>query len=43
MYRDAFQTRGGLIRFRRDVDRGVIALLLSIGRVYDIRFERVGG
>ena len=42
-YRDAFEMGGRVVRFRRDGSGEVTALSLSLGRVYDMRFERVGG
>jgi CubicO group peptidase (beta-lactamase class C family) len=43
MYRDGFRTGGNVIRFRRDGSGNVSGLSLSLGRVYDMRFERVAG
>jgi hypothetical protein len=43
MYRDGFRTGGNVIRFRRDGSGSVSGLSLSLGRVYDMRFERVAG
>lgn len=43
VYPDAFEMRGRTVRFRRDASGRVDALSLSLGRVYDMRFERVGG
>jgi len=40
MYRDTFRMRGSVIRFRRDDSGHVTALSLSLGRVYDMRFQR---
>lgn len=42
-YRDAFLSRPGLIRFRRDGSGRVVELSLGEGRVYDMRFFRVEG
>ncbi len=43
LYGDAFEAPGlGLIRFRKE-GGAVKALSLSLGRVFDMRFERVGG
>ncbi len=42
VYADGFRGRGWTIRFRRDASGRVVALSLSLGRVYDMRFERVG-
>lgn len=43
IYDDAFAMGGGrVVRFRRDAAGDVVALSLSLGRVYDMRFERVG-
>ena len=41
VYRDGFRSQGSVIRFRRDGAGRVVALSLSLGRVYDMRFERV--
>ncbi len=42
IYDDAFRMTGGrIVRFRRDAAGDVVALSLSLGRVYDMRFERV--
>ena len=41
IYRDGFQSGGYIIRFRRAPDGSVNALSLSLGRVYDMRFDRV--
>ena len=43
VYRDAFGSGFGMIRFRRDAAGRPVALSLSIGRVYDMRFDRVDG
>jgi CubicO group peptidase (beta-lactamase class C family) len=43
LYRDAFRMGGMIVRFRRDGSGRVDALSLSLGRVYDMRFERVEG
>lgn len=43
IYRDAYRAGGNVIRFRRDPAGRVVALSLSLGRVYDMRFERLGG
>jgi CubicO group peptidase (beta-lactamase class C family) len=43
IYRDAFRSGGYIVRFRRDGSGPPGALSLSLGRVYDMRFERVGG
>ena len=40
-YPDAFDGRGGVYIFRRDAAGAVIALSLSQGRVWDMRFRRV--
>lgn len=40
MYRDTFRMGGSVIRFRRDDSGHVTALSLSLGRVYDMRFQR---
>ncbi len=40
LYKDAFQSSGGLIRFLRGVDGRVTGLSLSQSRVYDMRFQR---
>ena len=40
LYRDAFGMGGMIVRFRRDAAGDVEALSLSLGRVYDMRFER---
>ncbi|NNL31475.1 MAG: hypothetical protein HKO77_10650 [Gemmatimonadetes bacterium] len=43
MYDDAFGMGGGrVVRFRRDASGQVAELSLSLGRVYDMRFERLG-
>jgi hypothetical protein len=41
IYRDAFRMGGSIVRIRRDASGRVVALSLSLGRVYDMRFERV--
>lgn len=41
IYADGFRAGGYIYRFRRDSGGGVVALSLSLGRVYDMRFERV--
>lgn len=41
VYRDAFRSRGSMIRFRRDGTGRVVGLSLSLSRVYDMRFERI--
>jgi CubicO group peptidase (beta-lactamase class C family) len=41
VYADAFEGFGGLVRFRRDETGRVTTLSLSLGRVYDMRFQRV--
>ncbi len=41
IYADGFRAGGYIYRFRRDSDGRVVALSLSTGRVYDMRFERV--
>ena len=41
IYADGFRARGYVYRFRRDSSGRVVALSLSLGRVYDMRFERV--
>jgi CubicO group peptidase (beta-lactamase class C family) len=43
IYRDAFRRGGSILRFRRDDAGRVVGLSLSLGRVYDMRFERTGG
>lgn len=43
LYPDAFEMDGRTVRFRRGAGGRVEALSLSLGRVYDMRFERVGG
>jgi hypothetical protein len=43
VYRDAFFRGGMMVRFRRGPDGGVEALSMSMGRVYDMRFEKVDG
>jgi CubicO group peptidase (beta-lactamase class C family) len=43
IYRDAFRARGNIFRFRRDPAGRVTTLSLSLGRVYDMRFERLEG
>jgi len=40
LYKDAFQSSGGLIRFLRGVNGRVTGLSLSQSRVYDMRFQR---
>lgn len=40
LYRDAFSMGGMIVRFRHDGAGDVDALSLSLGRVYDMRFER---
>lgn len=40
-YPDAFRMGGRIVRFRRDDSGRAEALSLSLGRVYDMRFERV--
>lgn len=42
IYGEAFRMGGGrIVRFRRDASGAVVGLSLSLGRVYDMRFERV--
>ena len=41
IYADGFRAGGYIYRFRRDSGGRVVALSLSSGRVYDMRFERV--
>ena len=41
IYQDGFRAGGNIFRFRRNSSGRVIALSLSLGRVYDMRFERV--
>jgi CubicO group peptidase (beta-lactamase class C family) len=42
VYQDAFEMRRfGLVRFERDGTGNVLALHLTISRVYDMRFERI--
>ncbi|MDX1493435.1 MAG: serine hydrolase domain-containing protein [Longimicrobiales bacterium] len=43
IYTDAFETRGQVIRFRRNDSGAVTGLSLSLGRVYDMRFQRMAG
>ena len=43
VYDDGFRSGGRIVRFRRDGSGRVTELSLSIGRVYDMRFPRVGG
>lgn len=43
LYPDAFEMNGRTVRFWRGAGGRVEALSLSLGRVYDMRFERVGG
>jgi CubicO group peptidase (beta-lactamase class C family) len=43
VYEDGFRGRGWVVRFRRDADGVVNELSLSLGRVYDMRFQRVPG
>ncbi|MEX0837172.1 MAG: serine hydrolase domain-containing protein [Gemmatimonadota bacterium] len=42
LYRDAFSMGGMIVRFRRDGAGNVDTLSLSLGRVYDMHFERAG-
>jgi hypothetical protein len=42
IYRDGFHGGGWIVRFRRDGSGRPTGLSLSLGRVYDMRFERVG-
>ncbi len=41
IYQDGFRAGGNIVRFRRNSSGRVVALSLSLGRVYDMRFERV--
>jgi hypothetical protein len=41
-YADAFATEGRDVRFLRDAGGRVVALSLSTGRLWDLRFERTG-
>jgi CubicO group peptidase (beta-lactamase class C family) len=42
IYKDAFSAQGlGLVRFRRDAAGRVIALSVTLDRVWDLRFERI--
>lgn len=41
IYRDAFRMGGSIVRFQRDGSGAVDGLSLSLGRVYDMRFERI--
>ncbi len=41
IYRDAFRMGGNIVRFRRDGGGRVTTLSLSLGRVYDMRFDRI--
>ena len=41
VYHDGFRMGGTTVRFRRDGSGRVEALSLSLGRVYDMRFERL--
>lgn len=41
VYRDGFRSGGNILRFRRGPDGSVDALSLSLGRVYDMRFDRI--
>lgn len=43
IYDDAFRMRGQIVRFRHDPTGRVDGLSLSLGRVYDMRFQRLGG
>lgn len=43
LYPDAFEMDGRIVRFLRGAGGRVETLSLSLGRVYDMRFERVGG
>ncbi|MDH3270318.1 MAG: serine hydrolase [Gemmatimonadota bacterium] len=43
IYADTFEGRGRVIRFRRGESGRIDALSLSLGRVYDMSFERVPG
>ncbi|MCE3289627.1 MAG: hypothetical protein K0R83_1639 [Caulobacter sp.] len=42
VYRDAFDLRGNLARFRRDANGKVITLSLGSGRVRDLRLRKIG-
>lgn len=42
VYRDAFDLRGNLARFRRDEKGRVITLSLASGRVRDLRLRKIG-
>lgn len=42
IYEDTFEMRGRIVRFRRDATGRVESLSLSLGRVYDMPFEREG-
>ncbi len=41
IYADGFRASAYTYRFRRNSGGGVVALSLSLGCVYDMRFERV--
>jgi hypothetical protein len=41
IYRDAFRMGGNIVRFRREGGGRVTMLSLSLGRVYDMRFDRI--
>jgi N-acyl-D-amino-acid deacylase len=41
IYEDAFRMGGNIVRFRRDASGEVESLSLSLGRVYDMRFDRL--
>lgn len=43
VYQDGFQAEGGMLWFRRDASGRVTELSLGIERVFDMRFQRVGG
>jgi hypothetical protein len=42
VYRDAFDLRGNLARFRRDEKGRIVTLSLGSGRVRDLRLRKIG-
>jgi CubicO group peptidase (beta-lactamase class C family) len=42
VYRDAFDLRGNLARFRRDANGRIVTLSLGSGRVRDLRLRKIG-
>jgi len=42
IYSNAFSAGGQIIRFKSDLGGDITELSLSLGRVYDIRFHKIG-